>query len=203
MVSGFVGWHFLSIVFVMLLLAGAGAGVAALLVTLSRRSAPPQLPTGSDPNAGPVASAALPLTTSARLDELDRRLPAQDASTGVRARHVLGPVLTVMLTCIALPLNLAAMYWLSISLHDYDSSGAGGPFRSCTGASTECTGMNPVGIVLASAVLIGVAVAIGLAGQAIAAYPAKRLGRIILAAVSATVTLAGAALVWHLLTQPR
>jgi hypothetical protein len=121
----------------------------------------------------------------------------------VRARRVLGPVLTVVLTCVALPINLMAMFWLLLSLHDYDTSGQGGPFRSCTADSTACSGMNPVGILLSSAVLVGIAVVIGFAGQAAAAFPSKLTGRITLTALSAVVTMAGAALVWHVLTQPR
>lgn len=121
----------------------------------------------------------------------------------MRARRVLGPVLTVVLTCVALPINLVAMLWLSMSLHDYDTSGQGGPFRSCTADSTACSGMNPVGIVLSTAVLVGIAVVIGFAGQATAAFPSKLIGRITLTALSAVVTMAGVALVWHVLTQPR
>ncbi|WP_188744755.1 hypothetical protein [Agromyces bauzanensis] len=108
-----------------------------------------------------------------------------------------------MLTCVALPINLMAMFWLSISLHDYDTSGQGGPFRSCTADSTECSGMKPVGIVLSSAVLVGIAVVIGLAGQATAAFPSKLIGRITLAALSAVVTMVGLALVWLPVTWPR
>lgn len=118
----------------------------------------------------------------------------------VRARRVLGPVLTVVLTCVALPINLLAMYWLSMSLHDYDTSGQGGPFRNCTADSTACSGMNPAGILLSSAVLVGVAVVIGFAGQATAAFPSKLIGRITLIALSVAVTMASVALVWHVLT---
>lgn len=121
----------------------------------------------------------------------------------VRARRVLGPVFTVVLTCVALPINLLAMYWLSMSLHDYDTSGQGGPFRSCTADSTTCSGMNPLGILLSSAVLVGIAVVTGFAGQATAAFPSKLIGRITLTAFSAVVTMTGVALVWHMLTQPR
>lgn len=129
---------------------------------------------------------------------------ATDADTRrVQVRPVLGAVLTVVLTCVALPINLLAMFWLSTSLHDYDTSGQGGPFRSCTADSTACSGMNPVGIVLSSAVLVGIAVVAGFAGQAAAAFPSKLIGRISLTALSAIVTTAGAAFVWHLLTQPR
>ncbi len=121
----------------------------------------------------------------------------------LRARRVLGPALTVVLTSVALPINLIAMFWLSMSLHDYDTSGQGGPFRSCTADSTACSGMNPVGIVLSSAVLVGVAVIIGFAGQAAASFPSKLIGRLTLTALSAVVTVAGVMVVWHLLTQPR
>lgn len=121
----------------------------------------------------------------------------------VRTRQALGPVLTVLLTCVALPINLMAMFWLSTSLHDYDTSGEGGPFRSCTADSTACSGMNPLGIALSSAVLIGIAILIGLAGQAAAAYPSKLNGRVALAALSAVVTMVGLALVWFALTSPR
>ncbi|WP_139416265.1 hypothetical protein [Agromyces laixinhei] len=113
-----------------------------------------------------------------------------------RARRVLGPVLTVVLTCVALPINLFAMFGLSMSLHDYDTSGQGGPFRTCTADSTECSGMNPVGIVLTSAVLVGIAVAIGFAGQAAAAFPSKLIGRITMTTLSAIVTVAGVGLIW-------
>lgn len=121
----------------------------------------------------------------------------------VRTRQALGPVLTVLLTCVALPINLMAMFWLSTSLHDYDTSGEGGPFRSCTADSTACSGMNPLGIALSSAVLVGTAVLVGVAGQAAAAYPSKLSGRIILTALSAVVTMVGLALVWFALTSPR
>jgi len=130
-------------------------------------------------------------------------VPTEADARRVRARRVLGPALTVVLTCVALPINLMAMFWLSISLHDYDTSGQGGPFRSCTADSTECSGMNPVGIVLSSAVLVGIAVVIGLAGQATAAFPSKLIGRITLAALSAVVTMVGLALVWLPVTWPR
>lgn len=121
----------------------------------------------------------------------------------VRTRRLLGPVLTVLLTCVALPINLMAMFWLSTSLHDYDTSGEGGPFRSCTADSTACSGMNPLGIALSSAVLVGTAVLVGVAGQAAAAYPSKLNGRIALTALSAVVTLVGVAVVWLSLTWPR
>ncbi|GAA4372126.1 hypothetical protein GCM10023152_12940 [Agromyces bauzanensis] len=130
-------------------------------------------------------------------------VPTEADARRVRARRVLGPALTVVLTCVALPINLMAMFWLSISLHDYDTSGQGGPFRSCTADSTECSGMKPVGIVLSSAVLVGIAVVIGLAGQATAAFPSKLIGRITLAALSAVVTMVGLALVWLPVTWPR
>lgn len=120
-----------------------------------------------------------------------------------RVRRVLGPVLTVVLTCIALPINLMATLWLSMSLHDYDTSGQGGPFRSCTTDSTACSGMNPIGIVLSIAVLVGITIVIGFAGQAAAAFPSKLIGRITLTTLSAIVTVAGMAVVWHVLTQPR
>lgn len=117
-----------------------------------------------------------------------------------RVRWVIGLALTVVLTAIALPISLMAMYWLSISLHDYDTSGQGGPFRSCTADSTACSGMDPVGVLLSAAVLAGVALLIGFAGQALAAFPSKVLGRSAMTAFSAIVTLAGAALVWFLIT---
>ncbi|WP_430646728.1 hypothetical protein [Agromyces sp. GXS1127] len=108
-----------------------------------------------------------------------------------------------MLTGVALPVSLFAMYLLSTSLHDYDTSGQGGPFRSCTADSTACSGMNLGGVVFSSAVLVAIAVVVGFAGQAAAAFPSKAAGRISLATLSAVVTITGAALVWHLLTQPR
>jgi hypothetical protein len=95
------------------------------------------------------------------------------------------------------------MFWLSVSLHNYDTSGQGGPFRSCTADSTACSGMNPLGILLSVAVLVGITVGIGFAGQATAAFPSRLSGRITLTALSAGVTMAGLALVWHVLTQPR
>lgn len=121
----------------------------------------------------------------------------------VRSRRVFGPMLTVVLTCVALPINLMAMFGLSTSLQDYDTSGEGGPFRSCTADSTACSGMNPLGIALSSAVLVGIAIVIGVAGQAAAAFPSKLNGRITLTALSAVVTLVGAAVVWLSLTWPR
>lgn len=121
----------------------------------------------------------------------------------VGARRVLGPVLTVVLTCVALPINLIALFGLSMSLNDYDTSGQGGPFRSCTADSTACSGMNPAGILLSSAVLVGITVVIGLAGQATAAFPSKVIGRIMLTALSAVVTMASATIGWHLLMRHR
>lgn len=130
-------------------------------------------------------------------------MPAAPTKTDARrvlARRVLGPVLTVVLTCVALPINLIALFGLSMSLNDYDTSGQGGPFRNCAADSAECSGMNPGGIVLFSAVLVGVAVVIGFAGQATAAFPSKQIGCIPLTALSAVVTVAGVALVRHALT---
>ncbi|MFF2274107.1 hypothetical protein ACFVTX_17665 [Agromyces sp. NPDC058136] len=95
----------------------------------------------------------------------------------------------------ALPISLMAMFGLSMSLNDYDTSGQGGPFRNCTADSTECSGVNLAGIVLSSAVLVGIAVAIGFAGQATAAFPSRLIGRIALTALSAVVTLAGMVLI--------
>lgn len=129
--------------------------------------------------------------------------PTETGARRLRARRILGPVLTVVLSCVALPISLMAMFGLSMSLNDYDTSGQGGPFRNCTADSTECSGINLAGIVLSSAVLVGIAVAAGFAGQATAAFPSKLRGRIALTALSAVVTVAGAAIVWHMLTQPQ
>lgn len=107
---------------------------------------------------------------------------------------MLGPLLTIVLSCLALPITFMTMFLLTTSLYDYDSTGQGGPFRSCTPDSAECTGVNPLGVLLYSAVLVGVTLGIGLAGQAAAAFPSRVIGRICMTALSAAVTVTGAAI---------
>jgi hypothetical protein len=118
-------------------------------------------------------------------------------------RRIGGPVLTVVLSGLALPINLLAIFWFGVSIHDYDSSGQGGPFRSCTADSTVCSGMNPVGILISVAVFVTVAVLIGFAGQAVALFRSKTAGRLGMIALGVVVTTVGAGVVWAVMTQPR
>lgn len=107
---------------------------------------------------------------------------------------VLGLVTTVALTVVTLPVNLLATWMLLVSLTSYDSSGQGGPFRSCGPDSIQCDGGNPFGVIASLLVIAAMVVGTGFAGQAAGRHRSKLLGRSVMAGLSVLLT-AGVAVV--------
>ncbi|SEF18434.1 hypothetical protein [Jiangella alba] len=80
----------------------------------------------------------------------------------------------------------------------YDSSGQGGPFRSCTADSVSCDGPNHAMIAVAAAVLAGIAWAVAGLGVRAGRYPRRRRARAWLTALNVVVAVVAAAAFWLL-----
>ncbi|UQS25029.1 hypothetical protein L1857_20530 [Amycolatopsis thermalba] len=84
-------------------------------------------------------------------------------------RGVRGVVTALAVTLALLPVHGAALLMLLFAVGRYDSSGQGGPFRSCTADSVSCAGPDVP-------VVIGCALAV-LGGLLLAGWAGRRAGR--------------------------
>ena len=88
-------------------------------------------------------------------------------------------------------------------IRDSDTSGQGGPFRSCGPDSTECDGGNPVGAIISALLIIGVFIGAGFAGQGVLRHRSDAVGRWLMAGYAVVFTVVAASIVWQSLTGPR
>jgi len=109
-----------------------------------------------------------------------------------RWRRWAGPLATVV-TTLALTLLLQPVWLLLVlALQTYDSSGQGGPFRSCTADSVSCAGPNVPWVIGLIAVLLAASALAALFGRALGRYP--RRGRAFLALLALSAATAAAAM---------
>lgn len=96
------------------------------------------------------------------------------------------------------PMHLVLSAVAVMSAGRFDSSGGGGPFRSCRPDSVACSG--PEYWVIAGTVLIAVVTwwCAGLAGQAVGRFEHVWAARIALAAMSMPISVGGAIGIWWL-----
>ncbi|WP_157372980.1 hypothetical protein [Agromyces sp. Root81] len=129
-------------------------------------------------------------TTTGPVSETESR-PA-----GPSWRRVIGALLTTLAVVVAgLPVTLGAVLWLSVSVKSYDTSGQGGPFRSCTADSTACDGGDSVGAIISVLLIIGVFIGAGFAGQGVLRWPSNAAGRWLMAGFAVVVTVIVAVIV--------
>lgn len=114
-----------------------------------------------------------------------------------RWRHpVRGTLTTLVLSFLAFWLNALAVMTFSISTTSYDSSGHGGPFRSCTPESVECSHGNPLLAVLAVLVIAATFFGIAFAGQAAGRHQSPWFGRLIMGVLALGSTGLMAVVIW-------
>jgi hypothetical protein len=117
---------------------------------------------------------------------------------------MVGALLTAMAVSVAaMPMMFGAAFWFMVSLSNHDTSGQGGPFRSCGPESTECDGGNPIGVIVSALIIIGVFVGAGFAGQGVLRLRSDAAGRWLMAGWAVVFTLVAASLAWQALTGPR
>ncbi|GHE82491.1 hypothetical protein GCM10017786_11690 [Amycolatopsis deserti] len=84
-------------------------------------------------------------------------------------RGVRGVVAALAVTLALSPVHGGALLMLMFAAGRYDSSGQGGPFRSCTADSVSCEGPNVVAIIVCGLVVLG--------GLLLAAWAGRRAAR--------------------------
>lgn len=111
------------------------------------------------------------------------------------ARPVRGLLTTVVASVTLLPLSLIQLLVVPLSLERNDSSGVGGPFRTCDSESVSCSGPHYGFAALGVLAVVGCVLVPALLGQQAGQHRSKAVGRGILAGVSAAILVAAAAAV--------
>ena len=126
--------------------------------------------------------------------------PTTDPDRGERrlagwAHPVRGLLTTMVLSVMLLPLSLIQLLVVPLWLTRNDSSGVGGPFRTCGPESVSCSGPHYGWAALGVLAVVGCVLVPALLGQQAGEHNSKMVGRGILAGVSAAILVTGAATV--------
>ncbi|MFD4252992.1 MULTISPECIES: hypothetical protein [Amycolatopsis] len=79
-------------------------------------------------------------------------------------RRLRGAAAALAVTVLFTPVHAGALLMFVFSAGRYDSSGQGGPFRSCTADSTSCEGPNVVAMIICALVVLAGLTLAALAG---------------------------------------
>jgi hypothetical protein len=112
-------------------------------------------------------------------------------------------VTTIALSLLALPLAGLAIMFFAMGLANHDTSGQGGPFRSCSASSTQCDGGNPLFVIGAALVLAGSTAVIAWIGHRVGGFRRLRIGWSAMAAIVIVVISAAMVIIWSVVTAPR
>jgi hypothetical protein len=135
-------------------------------------------------------------TTSAATTEPDRDEPDRDERRLAGwARPVRGLLTTVVASVVLLPLSLIQLLMVPLSLARDDSSGVGGPFRTCAPDSVSCSGPHYGFAALGVLAVVACVVVPALLGQQAGQHRSKAVGRGILAGVSVGILVTATATV--------
>ncbi|WP_053207395.1 hypothetical protein [Jiangella muralis] len=114
------------------------------------------------------------------------------------ARPARGAAVSAGVMALLVPVHAFLVAVATLAAGRYDSSGQGGPFRSCTADSVACDGPHYGMIAVAAAVLVGIAWVIAGLGVRTGRYPRRRRARAWLTALNVAVAVAASAAFWLL-----
>lgn len=86
---------------------------------------------------------------------MDTPAEVKPTPTRPRRRPLLGVAVALLTTVVYAPVHLFAFLLFMFSAERYDSSGSGGPFRSCTDTSLTCSGPDYAFMILCALVIAG------------------------------------------------
>ena len=119
--------------------------------------------------------------------------------TGGRQRPVLAFLGTFVVTAACFPIHLFLIFMFSTASQSYDTGGSGGPFKSCD-SETYCSDPNYAWMLGTSAAMVILWLVAAQVGQLVW-DPRPRAKRLLaLAAFSVTLTAAGFAIVYYVIT---